>query len=123
MISLQQFEALQHRLSLLESEKRVSACMHQYMSLCDVLAPGFELKTLMQLFSNDAVWEGKGQRYGKTFGRYEGIEAIEAMFAKYIVPPGHFDINVHFLSNENITINHDKATGSWLLLQLSLIHI
>lgn len=119
MISLQQLEALQQRLSVLESEKRVSACMNQYMRLCDDLAPGFELKNLMALFTDDAIWEGKGQRYAKTFGCYEGIDAIENMFAKYATSPGHFNLNVHFLGNETITIDGDKATGTWLLVQPS----
>lgn len=119
MISLPQLEALQQRLSLLENEKKVSSCMHQYMSLCDDLAPGFELKNLMALFSKDAIWEGKGQRYAKTFGRYQGIEAIKAMFAKYATGPGHFNLNVHFLGNETITIKGNQAKGSWLLMQPS----
>ena len=93
--------------------------MHQYMQLCDELAPGFELENLTDLFTQDAIWEGKGQRYAKTFGRYEGIDAIDAMFTKYATGPGHFSLNVHFLGNETINIKGDKASGSWLLMQPS----
>ncbi|GAB2708624.1 nuclear transport factor 2 family protein [Aliiglaciecola sp. 3_MG-2023] len=119
MISLQQLDALQQRLFTLENEKRVSACMNQYMHLCDDLAPGFELKILMDLFTEEAIWEGKGQRYAKTFGRYEGKAAIEAMFAKYATLPGHFNLNVHLLGNEVISVDGNKATGTWLLMQPS----
>jgi hypothetical protein len=119
MTSLLNLDSLQQRLTTLENEKRVSACMNNYMSLCDDLGPGFELETLMQLFTEDAVWEGKGNRYAKTFGRHVGINAIEMMFAKYIKEPGHFFLNVHILGNEVITVDGNEAKGSWMLMQPS----
>ena len=119
MTSLLNLDMLQERLTALENEKRVSACMHRYMYLCDQLGPGFEMESLMQLFTEDAVWEGKGSRYANTFGRHVGINAIEAMFAKYTKGEGHFLLNVHVLGNEVISVDGNEAKGSWMLLQPS----
>jgi hypothetical protein len=119
MTALSNIEALTNRLINLENEKRVSACMQHYMSLCDELSPGFKLDTLLQVFTEDAVWEGKGKRYATTFGQHIGIDAIKKMFAKYTQEPGHFSLNIHVLGNEVITVNGDIASGSWVLLQPS----
>ena len=119
MTSLLNIDILQKRLNDLENEKRVSACMHKYMALCDDIALGFDLESLMQLFTDDAIWEGKGNRYAQTFGRHVGIDAIEQMFAKYTKEPGHFSLNVHFLANEVITVDGNHAKGCWMLLQPS----
>lgn len=107
------------RLTELEDEKRVRACMNRYMHLCDLLDVGFHLPDLMDLFTEDAIWQGKGGRYASTFGRREGKSAIEAMFKKYIQPPGHFDLNVHFLTSEVIEMQGNEALGRWVLLQTS----
>ena len=81
-------------------------------------SPGYDL---MALFTDDAIWEGRGRRYGKTFGRHQGAEAIRAMFAKYTKPPAHFDTNVHFLTSELIDVQGTEACGGWVLLQTSTI--
>lgn len=112
-------EQLSIRLTALENEKAVRECMNRYMQLCDVLSVGFTLETLTRLFSEDAVWEGKGSRYAKTFGRYEGRPAIAGMFEKYTKAPAHFALNVHLLGNEVITVDGSEASGSWVLMQPS----
>lgn len=106
------------RVEALEAEKVVRACINRYMALCDDLDVGFDLDPLMDLFTEDAVWEGAG-RYAKTFGRQEGRDAIRAMFAKYTVPPAHFRLNVHFLTSEEIAVDGAEAQGTWVLLQTS----
>ena len=111
--------ALRRRVEALEAEKRVRACINRYMALCDDLGEGFDLDPLMDLFTEDAVWEGKGARYARTFGRLEGKAAIRAMFAKYTVPPAHFRLNAHFLTSEEIEVTDGDATGRWLMLQTS----
>jgi len=111
--------SLQQRLNELENEKLVRKCMNQYMHLCDLLDVDFELSKLTSLFTKEAVWEGKGQRYGGTFGRHEGREAISQMFEKYTRPPAHFNLNVHYLCNELIEVDGAEANGSWVLLQPS----
>lgn len=111
--------SLSKRLKRFEDEHAIRGCMNRYMYLCDQLDAGFDLDTLMVLFSEDAIWEGRGGRYGKTFGSHQGIDAIQAMFTKYTRPPAHFSTNVHFLTSELIEVQEGEASGSWVLLQTS----
>ena len=112
-------ENMQLRLKALEDEKLVRQCMNFYMQQCDILEVGFDLAPLIGLFTEDAIWEGKGSRYSKTFGRYEGRIAIAKMFKKYTKEPAHFALNVHFLANELIEVDGQQAKASWVLLQPS----
>lgn len=115
---MSELETLRQRVRALESVREVSACLHEYMQLCDHLDEGFDLDPLMALFTEDAIWEGKGKRYAATFGRREGREAIRGMFEKYTLPPAHFALNVHFLTSERVELRSEsEAEGSWLLLQ------
>jgi ketosteroid isomerase-like protein len=109
---------LQQRLERLEAARSISACMHEYMHLCDHLDAGFDLDPLLALFTEDAIWEGRGKRYAGTFGRCEGATAVRDMFAKYTRPPAHFGLNVHFLTSERINVDSEtEALGEWVLLQ------
>lgn len=119
MLPEDSIDSLTLRLRALEDEKKVRQCMNRYMYLCDILDVDFELHQLVGLFTEDAVWEGKGSRYTNTFGRYEGRDAIASMFEKYTKPPAHFELNVHFLANEVIQVEGKKAEGSWVLMQPS----
>jgi ketosteroid isomerase-like protein len=107
------------RLERFEIEHAVRACMNRYMVLCDALDTATPLQELAALFTRDAVWEGKGARYAKSFGGYKGREAIQQMFAAYMVAPAHFALNVHFLTSELIQVADDCALGSWVMLQTS----
>ncbi|NBA93363.1 nuclear transport factor 2 family protein [Pseudomonas sp. R5(2019)] len=111
--------ALEQRLALLESEIAIRACMNRYMVLCDDLGVDSPLDELAGLFTEDAVWEGKGAKYRDAFGGYRGREAIKAMFATYMVEPAHFALNVHFLTCELIQVQGDQASASWVMLQTS----
>ena len=110
---------LSQRLERLENEKRVRECMTRYMSLCDELNEDFDLEPLMSLFTEDASWQGAGKRYAKTYGVYEGRQAIADMFVTYIQGSPHFELNAHFLCNELINVADDTAVGSWMLIQPS----
>ncbi|CAO3411239.1 nuclear transport factor 2 family protein [Azospirillum largimobile] len=116
---------LQARLARFEAEAAVRACMVRYMALCDALTPATPLDELAGLFTRDAVWEGIGEKYAKTFGRIAGRAALREMFAKYMVEPSHFALNVHFLTSELIrTTGPDEggpesAEGCWIMLQTS----
>jgi ketosteroid isomerase-like protein len=107
------------RLQRFEIEHAVRTCMNRYMVLCDALDAATPLQELAALFTRDAVWEGKGARYAKSFGGYKGREAIQQMFAGYMVAPAHFALNVHFLTSELIQVGDDCALGSWVMLQTS----
>jgi len=119
MSQLSELEQLRSALQALQDEKKISACMLRYMQLCDFLGPGSDLDELMDLFSPDAIWEGKGKRYQKTFGRYEGRTAIREMFAGYTREPGHFQMNMHLLGNEQTQVQGNSGRGCWMLLQPS----
>lgn len=112
-------QSLEARLYQLESEHAVRCCMNRYMVLCDALDARTPLDELAGLFTTDAVWEGKGAKYAKSFGGYRGREAIRAMFAGYMSEPAHFALNVHFLCSELIRVAGDEASGSWVMLQTS----
>lgn len=111
--------SLEARLRQLESENAVRACMNRYMVLCDALDARTPLDELAELFSADAIWEGKGAKYAQSFGGYRGREVIRAMFAGYMTEPAHFALNVHFLCSELIHVEGDEASGSWVMLQTS----
>jgi hypothetical protein len=111
---------MQSRLARLEAEQAIHACMNRYMVLCDQLGVDSPLDELVALFAADAIWEGVGNKYATTFGRLSGRSEIRAMFAKYMVEPAHFALNVHFLTSELIRLDgDDAATGSWVMLQTS----
>ncbi|SCY74478.1 SnoaL-like domain-containing protein [Pseudomonas sp. NFACC37-1] len=110
---------LEQRLRRLEIQDRVRACMNRYMVLCDALDAHTPLDELAGLFTQDAVWEGKGAKYAKSFGGYRGREAIATMFAGYMKTPAHFALNVHFLTSELIEVQDGAVIGSWVMLQTS----
>jgi hypothetical protein len=112
-------QLLAQRLKRLEDENAVRACMNRYMVLCDALGVDSPLAELAGLFTTDAVWEGVGARYQSSFGGYRGRDAIEAMFATYMVEPAHFALNVHFLTSELIQVKGSVASGNWVMLQTS----
>jgi ketosteroid isomerase-like protein len=110
---------LAERLARFETEHAVRACMNRYMALCDALDAHTPLQELAGLFTQDAVWEGKGARYANSFGGYRGRDAITQMFATYMVEPAHFALNVHFLTSELIEVQESGAVGTWVMLQTS----
>ena len=119
MSSDTQLAELAARLRRFETEHAVRTCMNRYMVLCDALDANTPLEELAGLFTRDALWEGKGAKYAKSFGGYRGREAIRAMFATYMVEPAHFALNVHFLTSELIEVDAEGATGTWVMLQTS----
>ncbi|MGO3740283.1 MAG: nuclear transport factor 2 family protein [Marinomonas foliarum] len=114
-----ELDQLLARVDALESEQAIRVCMNRYMDLCDHLNPETPLEELGNLFTENARWEGKGARYAKSFGGYEGRQAIVGMLAKYTALPAHFSLNVHYLSSEVIKVEGDKAFGSWNMIQVS----
>jgi ketosteroid isomerase-like protein len=109
----------QQRLRRFESEHAVRTCMQRYMTLCDALDEHTPLEELAQLFTGDATWQGKGEKYANSFGGYSGRDAIREMFAGYMKPPAHFALNVHFLTSELIDVHGEHAKGHWVMLQAS----
>lgn len=110
---------LLERLDRLEAEREIRRVMMRYMELCDNLGPSTPMDELGALFAKDAVWVGKGARYGKAFGGHEGRDAIVAMLDTYRGPVPHFAMNAHFMSSETISVARHRGAGSWMMLQTS----
>ncbi|MER5182238.1 nuclear transport factor 2 family protein [Streptomyces sp. NPDC002896] len=98
---------------------RVMNTLTRYLQLCDVPVPDGAEGELGDLFTDDAVWEGVGPKYGDKFGRTVGREAIVEMISAYLPPNSHFRENVHLLFPGNIDLGDSTARGSWLMQQLS----
>nr|WP_269450824.1 nuclear transport factor 2 family protein [Stenotrophomonas sp. MMGLT7] len=106
----------------MEAESACRWVMTEYMRLCDRLDASTPMDELADLFTEDAVWEGRGSRYGSAFGRHEGRHAIVAFLGGYRGPPAHFALNVHYLASETIHAADARlAHGSWTMLQVSTL--
>lgn len=112
-------DEIETRLRRFEVEHSVRACMNRYMVLCDGLNSKSPLDELAELFTANAIWEGVGERYSKSFGRKQGRPVLREMFSKYAVEPSHFALNVHFLTSELISFDEGLVMGSWVMLQTS----
>jgi hypothetical protein len=103
----------------LNAERAVRRTLTRYMALCDVPAFARKGESLGKLFAEDAVWEGAGPYYAKTFGRSVGRAQIVSMLSRYLPPTPHFTTNVHFVTSENIHVDGERATGRWIMMQAS----
>jgi ketosteroid isomerase-like protein len=124
---------LEARLRRFEDAQAIRDCVLRYMALCDRLDAHTPMDALGDCFTEDAVWAGRGARYGERFGGHAGRAAIVAMLGRYRGSlPGdgetperapHFRFNAHFLCNEQITPapdgHPDRALASWQMLQTS----
>lgn len=110
---------LRERLRSFESQQAIRVCINRYMALCDALDAATPLDELALLFTQNAVWEGKGAKYASSFGGYQGRDAIRSMFATYMKTPAHFALNVHFLTSEVIEVDGNQGQGTWVMLQTS----
>jgi len=111
-------EALLQRLATLEGESQVRRLMARYMDLCDVPRAAIDVSRLARLFSLDAVWEGIGSRAAQNFGRHQGRDAVAAFVAAYLPPSEHFQLNLHYLTSESITVDGEGAHGQWIMQQI-----
>ena len=107
------------RLEQLEAHNAIRNCLNRYMEICDELSPKTNLDELMGLFDAECIWEGIGEKYAKSFGRYDSRQAIYNMFKSYTQTEGHFVMNAHFVSSEQIEVQQQYATATWLMLQTS----
>ncbi|TCM66613.1 ketosteroid isomerase-like protein [Acinetobacter calcoaceticus] len=107
------------RLADLEAHNAIRNCINRYMEICDQLNADTDLSQLMALFDQDSIWEGIGEKYAQSFGRYESWQAIHDMFLRYTQAESHFVLNTHFVSSEQIDVQGDVASATWLMLQTS----
>ena len=113
------FSSILQRLAQLEAQAAIRNCINRYMEICDALDANTDLNELMDLFDEDSIWEGIGEKYAQSFGHFSSRQAIHDMFKGYTQKESHFVMNAHFVSSEQIYVEDIHAKASWLMLQTS----
>ncbi|MBF6070786.1 nuclear transport factor 2 family protein [Nocardia farcinica] len=117
---------LVRRIETLEGEAEVRRLQARYMFLCDTPCPEFgvaddarRIDLIMDLYSEDAVWEGVGEYYDNQFGRLVGHAAIRAHFERFWSPDREpwLVLNAHYPTAEQIHVDGDTAQGQWIHMQ------
>lgn len=114
------------RIEVLEAEADIRRIQARYMFLCDTPCPEFgvnddarRIELVLDLYTEDAVWEGVGEYYDGQFGRAEGKDAIRAHFGRFWgekKDPALL-LNAHYLTSEQIHVRGDEADGQWIHMQ------
>jgi ketosteroid isomerase-like protein len=114
------------RIEVLEAEAQIRRLQARYMFLCDTPCPEFgvdddarRIELIMDLYTEDAVWEGVGEYYDNQFGRAEGSAAIRRHFEAFWGGKQQpaLVINAHYLTSEQIRVDGDHASGVWIHMQ------
>lgn len=117
---------LQRRVEVLEAEADIRRLQARYMFLCDTPVPeahvsddSARIELILELFAEDAVWEGVGEYYDNQFGRAEGKAAIKSHFQSFWAEDRNPSLllNAHYLTSEQIHVDGDTATGQWIHMQ------
>ncbi len=119
-------EALQKEIDCLRAEADIRRLQARYMFLCDTPSPeaGAEddaerINRILDLYTEDAIWEGVGAYYDNQFGRSVGKAAIrehfEGFWSKKRDPA--LLLNVHYLTSEQIHVHGEEADGQWVHCQ------
>ncbi|AZG46650.1 nuclear transport factor 2 family protein [Gordonia insulae] len=118
--------ALTARVECLEAESEIRRIQARYMFLCDTPCPEFgvrddaeRIELIVDLYTEDAVWEGVGEYYTGQFGRAEGKAAIREHFQNFWGQKSDpaLLLNAHYLTSEQIHVDGDEATGQWIHMQ------
>lgn len=118
--------ALTARIDTLEAEAEIRRLQARYMFLCDTPCPEFgvaddseRIELIVDLYTDDAVWEGVGEHYNGQFGRAEGKSAIREHFQRFWGEKTDPELllNAHYLTSEQIHVDGDTATGQWIHMQ------
>lgn len=118
--------ALIRRVEVLEAEADIRRLQARYMWLCDTPLPEFgatddaeRIDLIMELYTDDAVWEGVGTYYDGQFGRAEGADAVRRHFEGFWSAERDpaLLLNAHYLTSEQIHVEGDAATGQWIHMQ------
>ena len=127
IMSDEKIAALTRRLEVLEAEAAIRRLQARYMFLCDTPIPEFgvtsdieRIDLIMQLYTQDAVWEGVGEYYDNQFGRAVGATAIRHHFETFwgAADPALI-LNCHYLTSEQIHVHAagETADGQWVHMQ------
>ena len=127
-ISEEALAALLRRVDALEAESAIRKIQARYMFLCDTPLPEYgvaddmaRIDLIMQLYTQDAIWEGVGEYYDGQFGRSAGREQVIEHFQGFWEAgrePGLI-LNAHYLTTEQIHVHDDGETadGEWIHMQ------
>lgn len=99
--------ALLLRLDRLESQDAIRRLKARYMQACDDRLG----RAVADLFWPDGIWEAHG---GSAAGAVVGREAIADMFE---AAPRRLTFTTHYLTNEAIEVDGDRAEGRWKLFE------
>ncbi len=123
---IDRLERLEREVFSLRAEADIRRLQARYMFLCDTPCPeaGVEndaerVERIVDLYTEDAVWEGVGAYYDNQFGRKVGKDAIRGHFQAFwseARTPG-LVLNVHYLTSEQIHVEGDIADGQWVHCQ------
>lgn len=119
---------LTRRIERLEAEADIRRLQARYMFLCDTPMPEYgvtsdaeRIDLIMELYTEDAVWEGVGEYYDNQFGRAEGAAAIRRHFEGFwgAKTDPALILNCHYLTSEQIHVHEDGLTadGQWVHMQ------
>ncbi|MGM0858332.1 MAG: nuclear transport factor 2 family protein [Pseudomonadota bacterium] len=121
-----ELKSLLTRIDALEAESEIRRIQTRYMFLCDTPIPEYGVKNnaeridlVMELYTEDAIWEGVGDYYDNQFGRLEGAAEIRSHFEKFWgqKQDPELMLNVHYLTSEQIHVRGDVAEGQWVHCQ------
>ncbi len=119
-------KALQDQVETLKAEADIRRIQARYMFLCDTPCPEFgiaddneRIERILDLYTEDAVWEGVGAFYNGQFGRSTGKDAIRQHFQRFWGEKREpaLILNVHYLTSEQIHVRGDEADGQWVHCQ------
>jgi len=118
--------ALQSEVAALRAEADIRRIQARYMFLCDTPCPeagvtddNDRIERILDLYTEDAIWEGVGAYYDNQFGRAVGKAAIRKHFEGFWgqkKDPALL-LNVHYLTSEQIHVRGDEADGQWVHCQ------
>lgn len=123
---MNELAALTRRVEVLEAEAEIRRIQARYMFLCDTPCPEYgvasdadRIDRILELYSDDAVWEGVGDYYDNQFGHAEGKEEIRSHFERFWSDRKKSDLvlNVHYLTSEQIHVGEGEAEGQWVHMQ------
>ncbi|MCD0417069.1 nuclear transport factor 2 family protein [Rubrivivax sp. JA1024] len=119
-------QALQDQVATLTAEAEIRRIQARYMFLCDTPCPEFgveddaeRIEHIVDLYAEDAIWEGVGAYYDNQFGRSVGKDAIRKHFQGFWGQKRDpaLVLNVHYLTSEQIHVRGDEADGQWVHCQ------
>ncbi|MGO4188501.1 nuclear transport factor 2 family protein [Pseudarthrobacter sp. TAF60_1] len=119
-------DTLVKRIEILEAEAEIRRIQARYMFLCDTPCPEFgvesdqqRIELILDLYTEDAVWEGVGEYYENQFGRCVGKEELRAHLNRFWASDQDpkLLLNAHFLTSEQINVHGDEADGQWIHFQ------